>query len=327
MKKIFDEVDLNGLKLKNRLVRSATWEGMADDEGHIPKELYDVYESLAKGGVGMIVTGFTSVYDDDHLFYGIVRLSNDSLIDEHKKLVELVHSENCNILVQLALGEYKMLNPDDLTNGDIDDIVKLFVDATKRAKVAGYDGVQIHVAHNFYLSKFISPAYNHRTDTYKAGGSKLLVDILKGIRSEIGNIHISVKINCDDFMPNGLTETQSMSICKDLISEGIDAIEVSGNGTSVAGIRAYVNEAYFKDFAIKLARVKNANVILVGGHRSIENMEKVLNESNIKCLSLSRPLIREPNLIKRWQGGDVSPSKCVSCNKCYYTINHKCIFN
>lgn len=87
MKKIFDEIDLNGLNLKNRLVRSATWEGMADHVGHMPKALYDVYEDLAIGGVGMIITGFTSVYDDDHLFDGIVRLSNDKLIDEHKKLI------------------------------------------------------------------------------------------------------------------------------------------------------------------------------------------------------------------------------------------------
>lgn len=327
MNKIFDEVELNGLKLKNRLVRSATWEGMADDEGHIPKELYDVYEELAKGGVGLIITGFTSVYDNDYLFGGIVRISNDKLIDEHKKLVDIVHKENSKIFVQLALGEYKSLSPDDLTIDDINNMVKLFVSAAKRAWLAGYDGVQIHAAHNFYLSKFISPAYNYRIDEYKGGDSKILVDIVKGIRNTIKDMHISIKINCDDFLPRGLTEEQSMGICKDLVSEGIDSIEVSGNGTSVAGIKAYVNEAYFKDFAIELAKNDKANVILVGGHRSIENMESILNESNIKCLSLSRPLIREPNLPKRWMDGNTSPSKCISCNRCYYTKKHKCIFN
>lgn len=326
MKKIFDEVDLNGLKLKNRLVRSATWEGMADDEGHISKKLLDVYEELAKGGVGMIITGFTSVYDNDNLFGGMVRLSNDELIDEHKRLVETVHKEGCKILVQLALGEYKMLEPDDLTIDDINEIEELFVSAAKRAKAAGYDGIQIHAAHNFYLSKFISPAYNHRIDEYEGGSGKILIDILKMIRKEFGDIHISIKINCDDFIPKGLSTDLSMNICKDLIDEGIDSIEVSGNGTSVAGIKPGVNEAYFKNFAIKLANNEKANVILVGGHRSIENMEKILNESNIKCLSLSRPLIREPNLPIRWQCGDISPAKCISCNKCYYTINHKCVF-
>lgn len=313
------------MKLKNRLVRSATWEGMADDKGHIPKELLAIYEELAKGGVGMIITGFTSVYDNDHLFGGMVRLSNDELIDEHKKLVEIVHKEDCRILVQLALGEYKMLEPDDLTIDDINEIEELFVSAAKRAKVAGYDGIQVHAAHNFYLSKFISPAYNHRTDEYKGGNSKILIDIIKMIRKEVGDIHISTKINCDDFIPRGLTPDLSMAICNDLIDKGIDSIEVSGNGTSVAGIKPRVNEAYFKDFAIELANNEKANVLLVGGHRSVENMEKVLNESNIKCLSLSRPLIREPDLPKRWESGDTSPSKCISCNKCYYTLNHQCI--
>ena len=327
MKKIFVEIELNGLNLKNRLVRSATWEGMADDKGHIPQELYDVYDNLAKGGVGLIITGFTSVYDSDHLFGGMVRLSNDSLIDEHKKLIDIVHNENCKIITQLALGEYKELMPDELTKSDIADIEKLFVDATKRAIKAGYDGIQIHAAHFFYLSKFISPLCNHRNDEYKAGDSKILIDILKRIRSEANDIHVSIKINSDDFMPRGLSKEQSMKICKELILAGIDSIEVSGNGTSVAGIKAGVNEAYFKDFAIELAQSDNANIILVGGHRSIDNMEKILNKSNIKCLSMSRPLIREPNLLNRWRSGDKSPSKCISCNRCYNTINHKCIFN
>ena len=327
MKKIFDEIDLNGLNLKNRLVRSATWEGMADDDGHIPDELYKVYKALAKGGVGLIITGFTSVYDDDRLFGGIVRLSNDSLIEEHKKLAEIVHKENCKIFVQLALGEYNGKGPDELTINDILCIEEFFVSAAKRAKVAGYDGIQIHAAHNFFLSMFISPAYNHRKDEYRGGEGKIIVDILKRIKNEASGIHVSIKINCDDFIPYGLTKEQSMKICYELVKEGIDSIEVSGNGTSVAGIKAYVNEAYFKDFAIELSKNVNANVILVGGHRSMKNMETILNESNIKCLSLSRPLIREPNLPNRWLGDDMSPSKCISCNKCYSTKNHKCFFN
>ena len=92
--------------LKNRLIRSATWEGMADIDGHIPDKLYDTYEKLAKGGIGAIITGFTSVAGDDHYFGGMVRLSGDELIFEHKRLTELCHKENCPVIVQIALGEY-----------------------------------------------------------------------------------------------------------------------------------------------------------------------------------------------------------------------------
>lgn len=134
------------------------------------------------------------------------------------------------------------------------------------------------------------------------------------------------KINCNDFMAGGLRPEDSLVICQMLANAGIEAIEVSGNGTSVAGIRAGVNEAYFKDFAITLANTVNIPVILVGGHRSIENMEQILNEGKIEFLSLSRPLVREPNLPLRWQNGDTSPAKCISCNMCYQTPGHECVF-
>lgn len=127
-------------------------------------------------------------------------------------------------------------------------------------------------------------------------------------------------------MAGGLRPEDSLVICQMLANAGIEAIEVSGNGTSVAGIRAGVNEAYFKDFALTLADTVNIPVILVGGHRSIENMEQILNEGKIEFLSLSRPLVREPNLPLRWQNGDTSPAKCVSCNMCYQTPGHECVF-
>ena len=326
MKKIFDEVNLNGLHLKNRLIRSATWEGLADDAGHMPEKLYEIYTDLAKGGVGCIISGFTSVADNDHYFGGIARLSNDGLIAEHKRLTDIAHAENCKIIAQLALGEYNRTEPDYLTDKDIENIIALFVDASVRAEKAGYDGVQIHAAHGFFLSRFISPAYNHRQDEYGGGKNKIIIDIMNGIHKAAPDLHITMKINCNDFIPNGLTPEMSKEICKKCAAAGIDSIEVSGNGTSVPNIHAGVNEAYFKDFALGLTDETNVPVILVGGHRSIENMEKVLNEGRIECLSLSRPLVREPNLPQRWLGGDCSPSKCISCNMCYRTPAHECVF-
>ena len=134
-----------------------------------------------------------------------------------------------------------------------------------------------------------------------------------------------MKINSSDFIYGGLDENGSMRICL-ACAPYLDSIEVSGNGTSVGGIKAGVNEAYFKRFALALAEKTDIPVILVGGHRSIDNMNNVLNEGKIEYLSLSRPLIREPDLIERWQSGDCSPAKCVSCNMCYRTPAHKCIF-
>lgn len=330
MKRIFESASLGKLTLENRLIRSATWEGLADEAGHVPGELYQVYEGLAKGGVGAIISGFTSVSDDDRYFGGMARLSNDGLIEGHKRLTDICHAENRRVLVQLALGEYhRNIDIDDMTEADITAVIRLFVDAARRAEEADYDGVQIHAAHNFFLSRFISPAYNHRSDEYggsAAGRGKIILDILRGVKDAAPGLHVTMKINCSDFMPGGLTSAESLEICQLCADAGMDSIEVSGNGTSVAGIRAGVNEAYFKEFALALADAVSIPIILVGGHRSLESMESVLNEGKIEFLSLSRPLVREPDLPSRWQRGDTAPSKCVSCNMCYQTPGHKCVF-
>lgn len=329
MKRIFESASLGKLTLENRLIRSATWEGLADAAGHMPGELYQVYEGLAKGGVGAIISGFTSVADDDHYFGGMARLSNDGLIEGHKRLTDICHAKNRRVLVQLALGEYhRNIDIDEMSEADVAAVIRLFVDAARRAEKANYDGVQIHAAHNFFLSRFISPAYNHRSDAYggsAAGRGKIILDILRGVKDAAPGLHVTMKINCSDFMPGGLTPAESLEICQLCADAGMDSIEVSGNGTSVAGIRAGVNEAYFKEFALALADMVSIPIILVGGHRSLESMEKVLNEGKIEFLSLSRPLVREPDLPSRWQRGDTAPSKCVSCNMCYQTPGHKCV--
>lgn len=334
MKNIFDNTTLGNIEMKNRLIRSATWEGMADEEGHINDGLLLVYEGLAKGGVGAIITGFTSVADDDHYFGGMVRLSNDSLTADHKALTEIAHKNNCPVIVQLALGEYngsyRDMSINDLTVEDIKRIKERFVLAAYRAEKAGYDGVQIHAAHGFFLSRFISPAYNHRLDEY--GGSaanrgRIVAEIIQQIKRECPQLHITMKINCSDFMLGGLTPSDSLLIGKQCVNAGLDSIEVSGAGTSVPRIKPGVNEAYFKEFALALAEQIDVPVILVGGHRSMESMEAVLNEGRIAYLSLSRPLIREPDLPNRWHNGNTSPAKCVSCNMCYRTPAHQCVFN
>lgn len=320
MKTIFDSTEIKNLKLKNRLFRSATWEALADENGHFDEEIYNIYDELAAGGVGCIISGFTSVSDRDLYFGGMARLSNDGLIPEHNRLTDTVHAHDVPIIAQLALGEYQNKEIGELTDSDIDTIRKMFVSAADRAVLAGYDGVQIHAAHGFFLSRYISPAHNRR-----ANPEQLIIDIANAVRERHSDLHITMKINSTDFMYGGLDENGSMRICL-ACAPYLDSIEVSGNGTSVAGIKAGVNEAYFKRFALALAEQVDIPVILVGGHRSIENMNDVLNEGSIEYLSMSRPLIREPDLINRWQRGECSPAKCVSCNMCYRTPAHKCVF-
>ena len=137
---------------------------------------------------------------------------------------------------------------------------------------------------------------------------------------------MTIKINCSDFTLGGLDEDESLAICKLLAAAGIDSIEVSGNGTSVGGIRAGINKGYFADFAARLAEAVNVPVICVGGWRSRQVMEKILADTKIELLSLSRPLIREPDFPNKLLRGLSDVSKCVSCNACYSTLAHRCIF-
>ena len=144
-----------------------------------------------KGGIAAIITGFTSVASNDFYFGGMMRLSNDNLITQYKKLTDLIHKENCKVISQLALGAFyknnKQFEPDEMSLNEIQQVINLFIEAAIRAKKANFDGVQIHAANFFFLSRFISPRVNHRNDSY--GGntnnrSRILFEILNGIKNK-----------------------------------------------------------------------------------------------------------------------------------------------
>ena len=262
-----------------------------------------------------------------------MRLSDDKLIQQYKQLTDIVHKDNCPILVQLALGAFYNndgveINPDDMTLEDIKKVVDLFISAAERAKKANFDGIQIHAAHFFFLSKFISPLKNHRNDEY--GGStekrsKILVDILTGIKKLNLGLHISIKINSNDFEEGGNDENECIKICKILEKEGIDSIEISGNGSSRMKIKPHVNKAYFLDWSKKVAEEVNIPVALVGGIRSRKTMQNILDSTKIQIISLSRPLNCDPEFTKKMESGDIEDSRCISCNGCYKSNCHECV--
>ena len=156
MKQVFETVKLGDLSLKNRLIRSATWEGIALPDGGITEEAYEIYEELARGGVGAIITGFTSVAANDFYFEGMMRLSDNRLIPQYRNLMDIIHRENCPVIAQLALGAYyrsmengrfAQVEPDGMTVDEIETVIEQFGRAARRAREAGFDGVQIGKAH------------------------------------------------------------------------------------------------------------------------------------------------------------------------------------
>jgi len=331
MKKIFENAKLGNLVAKNRLVRSATWEGLATAEGN-PEPLFETYDKIARGGIGGVIVGFTSVDKCDAYFGGMLKLYDGAQLPSYAKLVQIIKSQGALALIQIALGGHfrdgRLIEPNELNLTQIREIIGEFIAAATLAAKAGFDGVQLHLAHFFFLSRFISPAYNSRTDEY--GGSvenrlKIVREIIAGIRQSAPNLHISAKINSNDFAHGGMDEALAMRTATAL-APFLDSIEVSGNGTSVRGVKAGRNEGYFVPFAAALADAVDIPVIAVGGFRSGRFMQQVLDESKIEFLSLSRPIICEPNFPLQLQENADKISACVSCNGCYRSHGHICIW-
>lgn len=259
MKSLFDQTELSGLTLKNRFIRSATYYGTADEHGHMTEALFRVYEDLAKGGVGTIITGMAAVCESEHLVPKQMGIFNDSFLGEYKKLTAMVHQYQANIIVQLAsLGFHKFLSavpgkvfwvPSVLeeaehnnvaaramTQEDIIVLQEAFAEAASRAKASGFDGVQIHAGHETLLSQFLTPYCNRRTDEY--GGSienrsKMIIETYQKIRAKVGlEYPVLIKINCEDFRDRGLTFADCKYVCQKLAELGITAVEISGGSFS-----------------------------------------------------------------------------------------------
>lgn len=214
---------------------------------------------------------------------------------------------------------------------DIQQVVQAFAHAAQRAKAAGFDGVQIHSAHGYLLSQFLSPIYNQRTDMY--GGkihnrARTILEILQAIRKAVGpDYPILVKLNSRDFAENGLSLADSVRVGVMLNDNGIDAIELSGGlhisgkmGAIRTGIKSEADEAYFREGAKTFKEKVRVPLILVGGIRSFQVAERLVEQGVADYISMSRPFIREPYLINRWRSGDLNKAKCVSDNRCFEPI-------
>jgi len=227
------------------------------------------------------------------------------------------------------------IQPHALTTLEIEELVTYFVDAEVRAKKANFDGVQVHAAHGFLLNKFINPYYNSRKDQY--GGNtenraRIILEILEGIKQSCGeDFLILFKINSDDYVDEayGFRFEESRKVCSYLSDKGFDAIEISSGlaGGSVTPARGIDEIAYNLEHAKVISSEINTPIILVGGIRSIDVSERILNETTIHGIGMTRAWTYEPDFINRWQDGAFKASNCVGCNKCFTTDGQMCIFN
>lgn len=336
MKKLLDTTKLGNMTLKNRFIRSAVGDYVVD--GHLNEKNFEVYENLAKGNVGTIITGFALV-DEVEKSAPIFSIYDDSVIEEYKTLTDKVHKYGANIVLQIVyIGSYAMgdvtgrttLGPSavaNLNNGiipkemnieEIKSVQEKFAQAALRAKKAGFDGVEIHGAHGFLLSQFLTPYYNHRKDIY--GGtienrSRMLVETYSAIRDAVGEEYpVLAKINSTDGFEGGMTLDDCRYVCKELDRLGIDAIEVSGNWHKASSSKK--KETYFKDEATLLAKDNKAAIIVTGYNREYEKMEQLLNTNEIEYFGMARPFISEPNLVNNYEKENSIKVRCITCDGC-----------
>jgi 2,4-dienoyl-CoA reductase-like NADH-dependent reductase (Old Yellow Enzyme family) len=348
MSRLFEETLMNKLAVDNRFVRSATWEGLATAEGFVTPELVDMMASLAKGGVGLIICSHAYVSREGQgtpLQLGIYK---DELIPGLKQMTSAVHENGGKILVQLAHAgihaghlpeglsalavsaedESQEKNSREITKDGIKGLVEAFAQGAKRAMAANFDGIEIHSAHGYFLSQFLSPAYNRRRDEY--GGTvnnraRIHLEIYEAVRKIVGkDVPLLIKMNCEDFINGGLTGDESVMAAKLFADAGFDAIEISGgvlNGGKLSptrpGITTMDKEAYFREYAARFRKEIKIPLILVGGVRSFEVAEKIVADGVADYISMARPFIREPGLINRWKNGDLRKAECKSDNLCF----------
>jgi 2,4-dienoyl-CoA reductase-like NADH-dependent reductase (Old Yellow Enzyme family) len=310
MKKfLFDAAKINTLLLANRFIRSATWEGMAGDNGECTPRLTGLMAELARGRVGLIITGHAYVHQNGRHSPWQLGIDRDELIPGLQGMSQAGHDEGGKIAVQLGYGGAYLSKSRvrSLSLEDIQDAVMAYAKAAIRAKEAAFDAVQIFAAHGFLLSQFLCPRYNDRTDLY--GGpimnrARILLEVLAAVRKAVGpDYPVMAKMNCRDFAENGMTLQEAVQVGVMLEEAGIDAIELSGgllNNPNIMrnNIKTEEDEAYFQDEAKAFKEAIHVPLILVGGIRSFAVASKLVEEGAADFISMSRPFICEPDLIR-----------------------------
>ncbi len=350
MTKLFEETRVKSLVLPNRFFRSATWMALAAEDGSARSQLRDIWFRLAESEIGLIIAGFSFISPDGIGPPGMTGLHTDAVAETFRPLVAGVHARGGRIAAQIAhcgvksrplpgmgdvAGPSEVIRKDGrvearaLEKEEIARIISDFAAAAARARAVGFDAVQFHFAHGYLASQFLSPYYNRRTDEY--GGSArnrlhFLEEICRLARAAVGEDYpLMAKLNGEDFLEGGLTPAEGIFAAASLESFGLDLIEVSG-GTGDSGrlgpartITSPDEEAYFSRQAVAIRKAVKIPVALVGGIRRFEDAERLVDDEGLDYVSLARPFICEPHLVKRWARGVRMPAHCISCSRCFRT--------
>lgn len=328
----------NGAIIPNRIAKAAMEENMADGDHAPSAELISLYRAWAEGGSGLIITG--NVMIDARAMTGPagVVLEDDRYLERFKTWADAARSGGGQVWMQInhpgrqmpaGLGQPTLAPsavaldlgaqskvfpvPREMTPADIAQVERRFVNTAVLAECAGFTGVEIHAAHGYLLSQFLSPLANHRKDRW--GGSlenraRLLLDIVRSVRAAVSpGFAVAVKLNSADFQRGGFSPEDAQAVVAMLGNLGVDLVELSGGSYEAPAMmgaarddRTLAREAYFLEFARKIGEVATMPLMVTGGIRRREVAETVI-ESGVAMAGIATALAIEPNLPRNWKLG------------------------
>lgn len=341
-----------GIPAANRLVRSATGESAAaPDSGCPTAAMAAFYGRLAAGGVGTIVSGHVAVSHEGRCHAGMSAFSEDSFIPAFAEITAACHGHGTPILCQLNHGGRQVnpkhegirawcpspvpaaaadFVPEELPQAEIERLINAYGAAAARCREAGFDGVQIHSAHGYLISQFNSPLTNQRQDDWGGSGARrhrFLAAVYEEIRRRTGpDYPIWVKQNVCDYHPDGLTLDEAVEICRMLADLGIAGIELSGGiGETIQmafradQVRRGNEVVFFEEEARVIRAAVSCPLILTGGILTAATATRLQTDNVCDAVGLCRPLIREPDLPRKWRQGSSDQAACTRCGQCKTT--------
>ncbi|MFC7446413.1 NADH:flavin oxidoreductase/NADH oxidase family protein [Rhodococcus daqingensis] len=326
-----------GATLPNRLAKAGMSEQLATRDGRPTPELNRLYATWGRGGAGLLVTGNVMIdraalveprniiLDDERALPQIRAWSDAGRAAGSAVWMQINHPGRVATVpfTRRPVGPYasrepvpgfNFRKPRELTGADIESLIRRYVRTAELAIAGGFDGVQIHAAHGYLLAQFLSPLANTRGDRYgrdAAGRRRLLLEVVAAVRAALGpHVPISVKLNSKDFQRGGLDESESLDVAVALADAGIDVLEISGGNyaaPAMTGVHHRSREAYFLDYGTRVRRLISTPLMLTGGLRSRDTMERIVHEGAVDIIGMARPMAIVPDYPARILAGEPEP--------------------
>ena len=331
MKDLFDYCEFGEFKLNSRIVRTGLWESEREQPGNLTPEIYDRYENIAASGVGLIITELYSLYPKDVFSKYSNTVNYKQFVREARDLTDLVHVYDVPIFAQLGFVQYNKkaeqhVKIEDLTIEDIRKIQTDFIIAAEKFDYAGFDGIQIALGNYYFLTRFINPYFNKREDKY--GGNtlnrlRIVLEIIKVLKNNT-KLHINCRLNAFDIQKGGMTLEDTIEMAKILEDYGADSLQITRPRSPQYFSRENYHKSILANACSKIIENVNIPVIMGGGIKTQNQINNVLNKTNVDFISMQRPFVADPSFLVDWKINGNGETNCKTCNNCYWKKTSTC---